>query len=227
MGAPEHLRLTYSGVFGAVSSPIEQWSMGLSIAPGTAGFIVKADLETIIQPLADAWLTAWQSKVSGAATLTRARLSLVDVNGKTPRDGAGAFIQAERTMNVGGLGSTAVPYQMALAVTMQSAAAGATGRGRFYIPAPVLGSLANGVMTTATQDGFLASGKSFLDSLNATLAGSTRGFGRVTVASAGSPAKGIQPALRTVTSVSVGIRPDVQRRRAADLPENRKTSQLA
>jgi len=114
-----------------------------------------------------------------------------------------------------------VPLQNTVVVTLHTAAAGPTGKGRFYIPTPVVGTLGqDGRMSTGARDAITTAAVGFIQAVN-TAANLMDANSKVVVASGGSITKGIPAALRTVTGVSVGRVVDTQRRRRADQLEER------
>lgn len=227
MPAPAHLRLTFSGVFGSVASPTEEWSINFSAAKGGGADITLSQLAPLATSLRTAWQTHMPPRTATGTILTRVRVAGIGANGLVQRDASGAYLQGDDVVGGQGSGVSSMPLQIALAVTLHSEAGGPTGRGRVYLPAPVTGALgADGRLSTTVRDGYNTSLKAFLDACNVSLNGTSAGA-RIVVASGGSVTKGIPPALRPVTRISVGRVLDTQRRRRGKLPEERAFSTLA
>lgn len=221
MPAPQHYRVTWSGVFGTLALPVEEWSMGLSLGPVDGSpFLTRADLEADLNAFSDAWVEL-QAGVGNNCHLTETTLALVDATGHTPREASGAFIQAKGLGTaLSGTGTSGMPLQVALVISQHSLTAGATGRGRFYLPSPVPGTVASdGRMSVATRDAHLLRATAFCNAVQNLAV--TNGYGTLVVASSGSASQGIAPGLRPVINVSVGRVLDTQRRRRGDLEEER------
>lgn len=227
MPPPRHFRLTYSGVFGSAASPVEEWSMGVSLIATPGSTYDRTQLGLHVNELYPLWATHFASIVTSQAVLTRARLSLIDANGKTERDAGGAYLHADKAGSTPGTGTGPIPLSVSLAMSLHSDMAGAIGRGRFFLPTPTLALDSNGRFQVAAQTQRANALKAFVDALN-TYADGTGEFpagagfvGRVCVASGGSAVSATPPALYPVTRVSVGRVPDTQRRRRGDLLEER------
>lgn len=226
MPPPSHYRLQYSGVLGSVAVPLEEWSVNLSLGTPGDPFMTQPNLKTLAEQLAPHWGTHVAPKLAANAVMTRCRVASVNGFGLTPRDVSGAYIQGDAPASTPGVSTPTLPFQVSLAISLHSDASGPTGRGRFYLPSPVLGPITDGLFSAANRDGIMANMKAFLDAINGTLAAGAYGLS-VVIASGGSPTKGLQPALHPVRQISVGRRPDIQRRRAGSLPESRTYSSLA
>lgn len=226
MPAPQHYRITWEGVFGTRTAPADDWSMSVTLGPAAGGpFLVRSDLQRDVPVWSDKWVEL-QAGIGNNAHLTECTVSLVDAAGRTPRDAAGAYIQGKGLGTaLSGTGTPSVPNQIALVVSLQSAASGPTGRGRFFIPSPVTGVLdAAGLMSTTTAEAHRTRALAFLRSINTSAA--ALGYGSLVVASGGSVSQGIAPALRPIVSASVGRVLDTQRRRRSELIEGKTFVQL-
>jgi hypothetical protein len=225
--APQHYRLIYSGILGTVADPFEEWSMGLSLGMSGDPFLVRSDLQTLVNALAPHWGTHLKALCAPTARLQRVRVAAVDGTGHTPREASGAFVQADWTGDVAGTAVGSLPPQITVAMSLHSLASGPTGRGRFFLPSPYVGQVTDGLMTTATQTTFTNALKAFVNAINATCAATVGGSsGPVVIASGGSSSQGIPPALRTVAAVSVGRRLDVMRSRGNRIAESRVLTPL-
>ncbi len=217
MPPPLHYQVSFSGVFGLVATPWEIFVHGLSltIPNGLAG--TKDELSTFAIACQNAWANNLAALISPEVRLTNVRVAVVEDTGRVRRDAAGAFVQVDRAFVVAGLGGPVLPPQVAMAVTMDTTRPGRTGRGRFYIPGPTLGALADGRLTTASQGNFADRAKTFVDGVNT--AAVALGGARVCVASGGSVKEGLPPATYLVNQVRVGRVADTIRSRRNDLNE--------
>jgi hypothetical protein len=219
MPAPAHGRLIWSGVFGTVAAPAEQWQMSIAFTDDGPE-LLEADLESI----ADAGVANWFQMSGGLAApcrLTNVRAVAVSATGFTARDPFGKYLQVDAATDQPGGGGATLPHptQVSLAVTLETGYPGPLGRGRFYLPCPTTGALdPDGTLTAATQTLFATRAQSLINEVNSDLAG-LPGAPRLAVASGGSVAKGVAGAVRPIVSVRVGKRMDIQRRRAADIDE--------
>lgn len=231
MPPPPHYRVTWSGTLGPAAAPLEIWSCSLAIANTAAPFLVRGDLPPFAASLYNAFAQFGASNCHNSVTLRRCRIASVSptVGGRllVNKDSSGAFVQADRNeISTFQTSAPVAPSQVALAITLQSAASGATGRGRFYVPMPVFGPLGvDLVMAAARAAQFAASAKQLIEACNA--ASAALGQGKVVVASGGSPTKGIAPALRPVTSVKVGRVLDTIRTRRNALVEEPSLAAIA
>lgn len=233
MPAPAHLRITYSGVFGSVAAPAEIWSFGLSCGTGNTTepdpFLIKADLALKLQQLEDAYLDLIAG-IDSTTILTRTRLASVNSSGKTPREPSGAYIQADKTSAIAGLATKTMPPQIALTTSLESNFAGPSGRGRYYLPGPLTGSIeAAGTITEAARDAHASRALSFLNKVNTAMTNGVGqpAYGRLVIASGGSATKGLLPALYPVVRVGVGRALDTMRSRRGELLEAKEFSVLA
>lgn len=226
MPAPKHLAMTWSGIFGTTTSPVEIWSMSLS-AGFNNNFVSRPSLTPLAEALRTAWGTHLAPGIFNGATLTRTRVASVGDDGQYERDDGGAYVLADDETAVPGAASGSQYLQVALAISLESDFNGPTGRGRFYVPTPSLGTITDGLFATAQQTNWVNRAKAFVDAVNAALAAHAQPLGRVSVASGGSAARGLPPALHPVTRVAVGRRPDIQRRRANDIDEQKARAALA
>jgi hypothetical protein len=150
--------------------------------------------------------------------MTRTRAAVIQETGFVQRDSAGAYVQADDLTPASGVASsTQLPLQVTLAITLDSAFPGPTGRGRFFIPSPALGVLVSGSLSASSQTSISDFAQAYCNAIN--VAAAANGAGRLCVASGGSVLKGIAPGLRTVVQIRVGRVPDTIRDRRGDLPE--------
>lgn len=206
---PAHTRITFSGTFGPEAAPVEIWSFNINHAqildpPG--------DLAAAATQMRAAWVAQIAALQHNTVKLTRVRVAQVNALGKVPINSQGAYLQGDSLgINAGELtGSGFFPLQTALCVSLETTRAGASGKGRFYLPAPpyplneaTFGFVAANVTTVSTR------ARAFINLINSTL---TPAAGGVVVASS----KGF---VSDVVAVRVGSIPDTQRRRRNALPE--------
>lgn len=220
----QHFRFTWSGVFGAsAASPVEIWSCSVALGtPGTtsaaAGIPTQAQFDSMVNNVV-AYHGRVATGINSKCFLTDVRLALISTTGHVARAADGSFQQQKTTLTTpvgGGTGDTPLPPQLAIAVSLQSATPGRTGRGRFFLPGVALGVASDLRMTAPNALAIATSTKTFLDSLEFALGGTTE---RVVVASAGSVSEGLPPANRQVTSIRVGRVYDTIRTRRNALDE--------
>ncbi len=228
MPAPAHISARWTGVFGSGGTTSDIWSMGVSLSLGEGPFF-GVELIPFLQVMEDSWRSRISQHVATFAALTRVKASFVGPDGLVLREGSGAYIQAEKPVSVGGQNASTAASginQVSLAVSLQSASPGATGRGRFYMPAPGIGpDVGTGLLPEANAQGIASSMAGFVEDMNA--GGFSSPVGDVVIASGGSTVRNIAPALRRVTLVRVGRRLDVVRSRANAIPEKYKTAPVA
>lgn len=223
MVAPVHHRITFHGTFGPPATAVEKWSFGVSI-----GGLVdqdKAELDTLAADLLTRY-TALQPIMTNAVYFTGIKVALRSPSAGrlvTPRDQNGAYIQGEyihtAAQQYQGQGAVAQPFHNALAITMQSLASGASGRGRFYLPCPnVAVAMNDGLINTAAQTTVVTAARDFLVGVQSECRERSVGADLV-VASGGSVAKGLPGALHRINQVKVGRVIDVQTRRTNDQTE--------
>jgi hypothetical protein len=223
--APPHVKVTFSGLLGTQRPAPEIWSFSIAHAIGPVSNSpapTKAALEAFAQGANAAWRAHVAAVVSSSVFLTRTRaayISVVNDKNAVGRNADGSFQQADDLFpGEGGEQISIAPPQVALAVTLQSAASGPTGRGRFYLPMPII-DVDRGALTMKEPRRVDVEGRmgQFLTAMTA--AAAAQGIGEVVVASRGSVTKGIAPRLRTVTSHRVGRVYDTIRTRRNALPE--------
>lgn len=200
MAFPQHRRLSFRGIFGTATAPWEEWQFRLNLAPGDG----TDDLEAIAQAGLDAFTTHMAPKIRDSARLTEVKAASIDEAGLYTSDPA---ILAADVVGAG-TGGGYMPPQVALAVSLVTERRGPTGRGRFFLPAPIgAPESSTGLMLAATAQGVADNAAAFLGAING-----PAGFGNVAVVSS----KGY---LSIVTEVRVGRAYDTIRRRRNGLDE--------
>lgn len=135
MPTPKHYRITFSGTFGAIGAPVEIWSWGLGLVYGGADIPVA-----LAQTRAAAFQAAYAANIapqmSGSVVLTRTRYSQHDEGGHVATTSDGAYRQGDDVTVVpgGSLSTLKYPLQTSLVVSLSTARAGATGKGRCFLP---------------------------------------------------------------------------------------------
>ncbi len=200
VGAPAHRRLTFEGIFGTVAAPVEEWSFRLNLGVGEG----PDSGATLLTAAANAYSANLPGKLSAAAILRRIKFAKIGADGRYES----APIISEQ--NIAGLGSpgNGMPLSTAVACSLTTGRRGPTGRGRIYLPAPMVGTLSPvGLMTPAIAQGIATSVAAFLSAING-----PAGFGDVNIVST----KGY---MTPVQGVRVGVVPDVIRSRREKLLE--------
>lgn len=224
MPAPAHLRLTWSGVFGSLAAPAEEWSFGLSANPGDYLTTTDEIAKTARETLAGFLVTAFNDltpRLGAHVRLTRVRVSEVAANGKTRRATSGEYRHSDQGANVVGLAAPRYPFQIAQVVTCRSLVPGPTGRGRFFLPGPTSGINADtGLIGDDERDLDQAAAANFLGEVTTALGAVADCY--PVVASGGSVTKGLSPALHRIDSLDVGRTLDTMRSRRSHLTEDRQ-----
>lgn len=195
-----HSRLTFSGIFGPASLPLEEWAFRLNMGPWTV-----QDVTAGLAAARDAFATHLAPRVNSIARLTQVKVASIGADGKYVSDA----VVLEADVPGTGTINTSTPLQITQAVTLDTARRGPTGRGRFYLPAPDTGieTQARVFSTTVTQT-LADSAAMFISALNA-----IPEFQDVVIASS----KGY---LSPVTHVRVGRVPDTMRSRRRSMDED-------
>jgi hypothetical protein len=134
MATPAHTRVTFSGIFTAPAGPVEIWSCNLNCRPLNTG----PGLDRAAHRMMSLWGAEIAQYLGSSVQLTRTRVALVGPNGHVDRDANGGYRQVDDNTLVPGTftNPTVYPTQAALVISLQSARAGASGKGRLFMPAP-------------------------------------------------------------------------------------------
>ena len=221
MPKPEHTLVTWSGVFGGVTAPIERWSVSLAALGGQVSAATP-----VWTTIADAMHLAFRETLGvlygPSIALTGTRAVRVDALGKYKTRIDGTYELGDSALvtgfTAGGTAGALMPLQTALVVSLATGRPGPTGKGRIFLPWPTIYGL--------QPDFRLSAGNA------ASLSLAARDFvARVNRAFSGLPAIGAEsPAVRTqvvsskgygttVTGVRVGRAPDTMRSRRSSLVE--------
>jgi hypothetical protein len=216
MPPPLHTRVTFSGTFGAVSSPVEVWQFNLNFGTERTHDQVQPTLENY-SDLRAAWVTHIAPVMTSDIHLTRVRHALVGDDGRVRRDSAGGYIQTDTNGDWSGTVATTaairMPLQTSLVVSLQSAKAGAVGKGRFFLPWPATTLDADYRIGSALAAQYSQRFRDFVDDCVSAV------HYPLVVASGGSALTGDPAGLYPVTSVRVGRVPDTMRSRRSHLLE--------
>lgn len=169
--------------------------------------------QTLIDQIAQAvqffWVTA-NSSIPTNFKLARVKAAVIQPDGKYPETQEPAIHDFSPTVSGGGVGASPYPLQVAhVASLLTGAERGRAHRGRVYLPPPVVnlsGDQWSFPQTTCANRATEFAG--LIDVLNGTILAPCMVFSSV-----GAGTK------RAVTAVAVGNRPDIQRRRAAQLTD--------
>lgn len=214
---PAHSLQVFEGVFGTPALPVERWTFTLKTAP-TLGDI-QANMDAEAAALRDAWVTSLRPLFAGDVVLTRVKTVNVAATGKVDLRTDGSYEQAILETNNPGAQdpatSTRYPLQTALVVSLGSVRAGATGKGRFFLPWPAAARLEpDWRVTTAFADSLMTNVLAFLRGVRAACSDrplvipSSKGY------------------LSNVTTVRIGVVPDTMRSRRNQLLEGYRNGVL-
>ncbi len=206
-----HTLFVWNGNFAPGGVAKEEWTMTLRGTP--------VEPVTSLQGMADIAAAGWQAwrdhlapHLASTSNLLKCTVASVTALGLWEKDATGQFKKGEKILTKDGTNASTQfhPLQTALACTLHTVRAGATGRGRFFFPL-VAETLANdGGLTPARHIEIATSVASFVQALNA-----IPNFGVVEVFSS----KGVST---RVDSISVGRIPDTLRTRRRSLVETRE-----
>lgn len=211
MPRPAHTLVTYSGIFGTVAAPLEEWQFSLRVGPTV--FASQAERAAAALTCKQGWDQYCAGSVQSIARLQSVRVAQVDGLGKVSKTDGGAYNQADHNEDSPGVGAgDSLPLQIALAVSLRTARSGPEGKGRFYLPAPAVALGADRRVTAERAGTIAANMKAFVEHVDGAFTQFGVPGGNVVVASS----KGF---LSVVTGVRVGRVLDTQRRRRGDMQE--------
>ena len=153
----------------------ELWSCGLRTYH-TTSFLSPTSGHALAVAVAERWMTfrnsvgagykLFASHATNAATVTGVTVRELDINGLTVSQYEGVPVAVN---GAGGAQAATAPNQAALAVTLLTARAGRTGKGRIYLPCLNTAPEA-GVIIPATITTIVTGVKTLLDGINTDLA---------------------------------------------------------
>ena len=205
---PAHTLVTWQGDFVPEGLPVEQWSFSLRLEPDISG-ADNTVYTTGAATMRTAWTTHLAPRQGSIIVLKKVTVAAVTALGPWATGADGGYIKGEYNGNDVGAVSNGnfLPLQNALAVSLVTARAGATGKGRFFLPVNQQALGSDGRLLAAARDQYLTSCQSFLNAVNA-----ASGWGRVVVSSS----KGYES---LVTGVRIGRVVDTMRSRRRSLAE--------
>lgn len=217
MPRPAHTAVTWKGIFGSVINEVEKWQFTLRFdqvldIPSDNGRNV------IASGCASAYTTTLGPIMSQDIVFQACEVRSIGPDGLEPRNGAGEFTGqgfAEGSVPGGSQGLARLPVQTALVVSLNTPRAGASGKGRVFLPWPMLQLDAGFRISGADGIKVLDAFEDFVGVLN----GGIFDPGSLSVASS----KGF---MSPVTGLRVGLAPDTQRSRRGDLDEQYLTRSL-
>lgn len=223
-----HYRVTLSGAFGNLPVKDEFWSTGFALSTelNPIGSITRATLAQVAATISTLWGTHLAPRTTNLAQLQRVRVAAVGTDGRVPRDSAEAYTQGDSIATRPGTATLPVyPTQVACVVTLDSALADPTGRGRMFMPAPSISIDGDMRGLLANVEAYRTSAVAFFNAVNTAM--DSTDLGRVCIASGGSLSRGIPFANRPVTGIRVGRTLDTMRSRRTNLAEEHVKGALA
>lgn len=208
MAKPAHTRVTFIGRLRdtANGGTIETWQT--SVAGPDSALTDQTALNQLAGDCRNVFVSAFEPILSPDCELTKVEVARIGADGKIARRADGSFLQGiEETDHLfTGPTNYYAPPQTACVVSLRSARAGATGRGRMFLPYPAVCYVGTDRRWSAADTTLIAdAAKAFIDAMQLAL-------GNVLVVSN----KGYTS---PVTSVRVGNVPDTMRSRRASMAE--------
>lgn len=233
MGYKPHAYLTFGGVFGTVSDPLDIWSSGFRVAFGDADGErdlpsveeCEAYVNDVALPALRTWFADSTNGISGGAMLTWVKCNAIDPDGKYANEDS-VTVEVSNPPRGGGASNPffANILQAALVVTLETGKnRGYAHRGRIYLPAPNMSTTVAGIAESAGVAPALAAVDKLIRALNKTGNDGEEQWQVVVASKLG----GDTGAMNTVTGVSADLRLDVQRSRANKIRAPRITRVFA
>ena len=206
--------MRWSGTFGKPESPVERWSWSLKTKTLFIG-TDQAQWDLEAKALGDLWVTRLAPETHADITLTETRIAGLNEAGRTivrPDGSLDQGIARHASKGTNG-GTTRHSPQTALVASLVTKRAGATGKGRAFLPAPPYGLDTDYRLQVFHAESYAVAMARLIGDLN-TRHGAAPGDdnGRVSVFSS----KGYST---PVTAVRVGRVLDTQRSRRTDVIE--------
>lgn len=158
-----HLRLTMRGEVRNEGTKVEEFIYGLNLAGG-GPLLDEFNQDALNDLAADAVAFHGRptSYIDPAAVLTEVKLARIGPDGKYTDD---PFVVA---VSQAGSGQSLHrhPFQVSLAVSLDTEKRGPRGRGRFYMPMPTMPVAADGTVATVLAEEVRDSAKTFIDAVN-------------------------------------------------------------
>lgn len=203
-----HNRITLSGIFGALAAPVEEWSWSFATAPSTSG--EPGAMIALATEVMSLYGTHMAPMFGPNVVLTRTRAAAINESGHVPQTADGQYLQGDNVTTKVGTGSQVGQpiLQQALAVSLVTPRAGASGKGRFFLPATVHPVGTGYTLASTNTQAVATAAAAFLSGV----ANSNAFVGGILVCSY----KGFAS---PVTGVRVGSVPDTMRSRRGRLTE--------
>lgn len=199
----------------------DQFHMGFGVDSGAVG---ESSAQVVADKIADVFIDKWTTSYGGITLQgqyppgAKFEKAVVYERPRTAGGPSTELAEADLGPLTGTSGSATLPPEIAVCVSLLTNTAGRSGRGRMYLPAPVVATSDNkGLLSTGQQDMIKQWAAAFFGGIN-TQAGTdlncvvwSRKTGQT----------------HSITRVSVGNQFDVQRRRQNSLPETYLTSDVS
>lgn len=214
MPRPAHTLVTYQGVIGPDNGEVEAFSFSLRCIGAPDGGITDYNARAIaaMGAFSDNMIT----RIGDNVALTKVTVASVQANGLWAQSSEGAYVKGEWTGEVrsGTLiaNDPYCPAQAALVLSLSGNRAGASGKGRVFLPVGRAALDASGRITGAGAQGYATAAAGWIADLNTV-------EGDVSVVSS----KGFST---KVTQVRVGRVIDTMRSRRRDIVEEYKTASV-
>lgn len=223
----QHMRWIRHTLRGQLAGGVEQFQHKMDWGvPGDDPDISQAEADALAVVLATAWKSAWTDAGIGASDMFSTDVKYVESGivqltqtsatnaqgvGDPPEESFGTswFMWPVGTEPVGTGGTASLPYEVAVAITLQTDHRGPSGRGRLYLPPPAPVTMTTGGVFASThvKFGYLVS-KYVMNGVTASPYVPVVASRRRLI-------------LNEITSINTGIVPDSQRRRRRSQDEAR------
>lgn len=221
VGANKYARVMYAAAHSLIvasgSMPGgEVWACGLRTDVPTP----DQGAQTVVDSCYDAWATLVGSATalfSTGVSLERVQLRRIGTDGKTT-----SLFEAANKQTAVGIGTVKLPPQCAVVLSLMTAKAGRSGKGRIYLPLLGTNIGPDGRIASGGTGGVAGPGARLLTDINSALAANQSGIPRVAVQSQAAGGGSSE-----VLAVRVGDVVDTQRRRRDALVENYVTVAVA
>lgn len=220
-----HNLVTISGIFGSVAQPLEEWQMSFSM--GRRNYANEAEYSAFTAAVWSAYGLHIRSLLPNRTVATRVRIAEKNVGGLVDTTPDGAYQQYDDARVVPGTGSDTnpMPLQTACVISLVTDRAGATGRGRVFMPFPSGGLDSDYSFGPTVTANIADKWKLFFDAVNTAGEGAPQAGGGVLATSlVVASSKGYNT---LVTGIRVGTIPDTMRSRRGAMVEGYLARPLA
>lgn len=199
------------------AAAIEEGQFGFRLPVSTA--TSQSSLDTVRGYVETMWAHV-DTAIPSQYRFYMLKCAVIGTDGLYPADEEAVISEPASVVPGGGTSVHQFPLQIAHAVSLTTAAVrGRAHRGRIYMPPLGQNLDSNDVWPSTVVAPRVTKVKAMFDSINAHIAGSDTDVAVMSRLGAGTT--------RRVTGLAAGNRPDVQRRRAAELTETYSTAVLA